>query len=420
MTSSHLRGLARALAIALALCALSAQAQAAQTGPAAPSVLAVPAVSLAKAQQRELIDLLTVSGTLVPREEVLDPAEIDGLRLVELLADEGDVINAGQVLARLSRDTLDAHSPRTTRPFARPRHRWRRPPTRSRRPRRRRRNPRAPCSVPRRCARRATPPSSCWSSAPRLRGPPPPGSPPRGDGYAVAQAEKAAAEAQRRELMVKLARTEIKAPVGGIISRRTAKVGSVTSLSGEPLFRLIANGKVELEAEVMETSLARLTPNAPASLQLVGGRTLVGSIRLLPAEVDRTTRLGKVRIALPADPAFRVGAFARAQVVLAQHNGVAVPSSAVAYGAAGPSVQVVKDDKVEVRPVTVGITAGGHTEILTGLANGEQVVAKAMAFLRTAMPCVRRRQRGGPVMALNVSAWSIRKPDPGDRAVHRC
>ena len=137
------------------------------------------------------------------------------------------------------------------------------------------------------------------------------------DGYAVAQAEKAAAEAQRRELMVKLARTEIKAPVGGIISRRTAKVGSVTSLSGEPSSRLIANGKVELEAEVMETSLARLTANAPASLQLAGGRTLVGSIRLLPAEVDRTTRLGKVRIALPADPAFRMGAFARAQVVLA-------------------------------------------------------------------------------------------------------
>lgn len=45
-------------------------------------------------------------------------------------------------------------------------------------------------------------------------------------------------------------------------------------------------------------------------------------------------------------------------------------------------VQVVKDGRIAERKVRAGITAGGWTEILEGLAEGEQVVAKAGAFLR--------------------------------------
>lgn len=372
----------RASALAVVLAISSTPASAAQAAPAAPSALAIPAVSLAKAEQRELIDALTVSGTLVPREEVLVPAEIDGLRVTELLADEGDTVAAGQVLARLSRDTLEAQLAQNDAAIRKAEAAMAQASNQI--PQAEAAQVEAQGALQRTEALRQSGNSTielleqrtaaARTAVARLAA--------ARDGFAVAQAERAAADAQRRELMVKLGRTEIKSPVEGLISRRTAKVGSVTALNGEPMFRLIANGKVELEAEVMETSLTKIPQGAPASLALNGGRTLVGSVRLLPAEVDRISRLGKVRIALPADPAFRVGAFARAQVVLAQRNGIAVPSSAVAYGAAGATVQVVKDDKVEVRPVTPGISAGGMTEIVSGLTAGEQVVAKAMAFLR--------------------------------------
>jgi RND family efflux transporter MFP subunit len=374
----------RILVSALVLsCALPvAPSLAAQAAPAAPSVLAIPAVTLARAEQRELIDALTVSGTLVPREEVLVPAEIDGLRVTELLADEGDTVSEGQVLARLSRDTLEAQLAQNDAAIRKAEASMAQASNQI--PQAEAAQVETQGALQRTEALRQSGNSTielleqrtaaARTAVARLAA--------ARDGYSVAQAERAAADAQRRELMVKLGRTEIKSPVAGLISRRTAKVGSVTALNGEPMFRLIANGKVELEAEVMETSLTKIPQGAPASLALNGGRTLVGSVRLLPAEVDRISRLGKVRIALPADPAFRVGAFARAQVVLAQRNGIAVPSSAVAYGAAGATVQVVKDDKVEVRPVTPGISAGGMTEIVNGLSAGEQVVAKAMAFLR--------------------------------------
>src|SRR6266576_1108495 len=48
----------------------------------------------------------------------------------------------------------------------------------------------------------------------------------------------------------------------------------------------------------------------------------------------------------------------------------------------GDSVQVVKDRRVELRAVTVGVTNRGFTEARTALAAGEIVIARAAAFLR--------------------------------------
>ena len=48
----------------------------------------------------------------------------------------------------------------------------------------------------------------------------------------------------------------------------------------------------------------------------------------------------------------------------------------------GDSVQVVKDRRVELRAVTVGVTNRGFAEARTGLAAGEIVIARAAAFLR--------------------------------------
>ena len=52
------------------------------------------------------------------------------------------------------------------------------------------------------------------------------------------------------------------------------------------------------------------------------------------------------------------------------------------FGQDGVSVHVVKDDKVEVRPVKIGIVAGGYAEIASGLQAGETVIARAAGFLR--------------------------------------
>ena len=77
------------------------------------------------------------------------------------------------------------------------------------------------------------------------------------DGLKVAEAEKAQIEAQRRELTWRRGRTEVMAPADGIVSRRMARVGGYAAGAAEPMFRIVANGEVELDAEVIETRLGR-------------------------------------------------------------------------------------------------------------------------------------------------------------------
>jgi hypothetical protein len=110
-------------------------------------------------------------------------------------------------------------------------------------------------------------------------------------------------------------------------------------------------------------------------------------VRLVPAEVDRTTRLGKLRIALAAAPqaaeaGLRIGTFARGTVEIARKTALAVPAGSVVYGEGQPTLQIVVDGKIVVRRVALGLVAEGWAEIRSGIAAGDLVVARAAPFLR--------------------------------------
>jgi RND family efflux transporter MFP subunit len=377
-----IRSLIGAAALAAILSPLPVFAQEKPAAPGATRTLALPGISAAKAERRRMVERLVVSGNLVARDEVLVAPEVDGLRVMSLHADEGDKVEAGQVLARLSRDTLEAQMAQNAASITRAEAAIAQ--ANDQIPQADAALTEAKAALARTVALResgnatlelldqrtaAARTAEARVSATR-------------NGLAIAQADKASAEAQRHELALKLARTELKAPVAGIVSRRTVRLGALSSLTGDPMFRIIANGEVELEAEVLETHLAGLKPGARVLVTPVGGKTIEGTVRLMPAEVDRSTRLGLVRIALPRDPDLRIGAFARADIVVAERDGIAVPTSALLFSTGTPRVQVVKDGRVETRDVKTGITADGRTEILSGLAEGESVVAKAAPFLR--------------------------------------
>jgi RND family efflux transporter MFP subunit len=181
---------------------------------------------------------------------------------------------------------------------------------------------------------------------------------------------------------VRLARTEVRAPVAGVISRRSARLGALTGGS-EPLFRIIKDGAIDLDAEAPDDVLSRAKIGMKAQVTLSGtDAPIAGEVRLISSEVDKLTRLGRVRIALPEVAPGRVGAFASAVVDIARRDGVAVPASAVTRGERGRVVQVVQDGKVEVRRVELGLAFRELLELTEGVQPGETVVARAAAFLR--------------------------------------
>ncbi len=204
------------------------------------------------------------------------------------------------------------------------------------------------------------------------------------NGLAIAEADLALAKAQRDDLMLRAARTEIRSPVEGIVSRRAARVGATASTAGEALFHLIAHGRIELEGDVTESALVALKEGAAATVTLDGGTTVAGRVRAIYPEVDRTSRLGKIRVKLEANAALHAGAFARGDVEVARHTGNAVPVASLLYGNDDSvSVLLVRDGRVEERKVEPGLSAGGFVEIRHGLSAGDVIVARAGPFLRT-------------------------------------
>jgi RND family efflux transporter MFP subunit len=148
------------------------------------------------------------------------------------------------------------------------------------------------------------------------------------------------------------------------------------------MFRIVAKGEVELDAEVVETRLGAIHVGQSARVEVAGLGQVTGTVRLVSPEVDRSTRLGRVRIFLGDNPGLRVGAFGRANIETAASSGLAVPASAVLYGPSGPTVQVVRGNRVETRAVKIGLAVNALVEVREGLADGDLVVARAGTFLR--------------------------------------
>lgn len=201
---------------------------------------------------------------------------------------------------------------------------------------------------------------------------------------AMAQADLTLSQAQGRDIEVRLARTEIKAPKAGIVSRRSAKLGAMATMAAaEPLFRIIADGAIELEADVAEVELPNLKLGQAVAVTPAGAdKPLAGQIRLISPEVDRASRLGRLRVSLTGNPPVAVGSFARGVIETGRKTGLVLPLSAITYARGGAMVQTVKDGRVTTKKVTLGLIGGGRAEIVSGLVEGESVVARAGTFVR--------------------------------------
>nr|WP_315360263.1 hypothetical protein [Neisseria bacilliformis] len=110
---------------------------------------------------------------------------------------------------------------------------------------------------------------------------------------------------------------------------------------------------------------------------------MVGTVRLIYPAVDSKSRVGRVRIAFESTP-FPIGAYSEARIALGRRKvALAVPFSAVSFGADGSArVKVVGvGGKVQERKIETGARYQGWVEVRSGLKNGEQVVKQAAAFV---------------------------------------
>jgi len=171
------------------------------------------------------------------------------------------------------------------------------------------------------------------------------------------------------------------APAAGLIMKSTARLREMASPQAEPLFQILVDNEVELEAQIPSIHVSKLKAGDIARISIAGAADRVGKVRLVAPEIDQKSQLGKVRLAVGSDPSLRIGMFGRAMIDARRSCGVAIPRDAVDYRVDGTSVRVVRDRTVQMRRVAVGLLSDDSVEIREGLSNGDVVVANAGSSL---------------------------------------
>jgi HlyD family secretion protein len=195
------------------------------------------------------------------------------------------------------------------------------------------------------------------------------------------EAKLAAAKAVLDQLKVQLTRTRILAPDDGYVLKRSVSLGQVVS-TGTELVRMVQRSRLEVDASVAEAELLAVRAGDGVRVTDPAGRSLIASVRELAPSVDATSRLGIVRIDLPADSGLRPGMFVRVEIETEPRIALAVPRQALVWRTGGAGVFVVQTDvSVALSPVVTGRQMDDLVEITSGLAENDKVVSEGAAFL---------------------------------------
>lgn len=183
----------------------------------------------------------------------------------------------------------------------------------------------------------------------------------------------------------------VTAPISGTIVTLPAQVGMMIS-PAIPLARVSGGGRLEVRLFVAERFISRMALNLPVEVTLDAwpGEVFQGRISEISPTVDQASRTLEVRVAVyNTGSRMMPGMFARARIVTERReNIVKIPSTAVVSRFGEQFVYVVEPDPenpefniARRRDITPGILIDGVLEIQSGLAAGEEIVARGQTLL---------------------------------------
>lgn len=212
---------------------------------------------------------------------------------------------------------------------------------------------------------------------------------------AVADAAVKQAEAEFKRSEWELERTTIYAPYDGVITDRYVDEGDrVTALPRVEIMELMDLSLLTAQLGVPERYIGQIQVGDRAAVHVKGSTDPVpGMVALINDKVDPTNRNFRIRVAIRNDQQrFKAGQFARVALqVKSSANALTIPVQAISYTGGEARVFVYREGRVRQKAVELGITNRDAVEVLSGLAEGEQVVVDDPSVLSDGMSVQVRR-----------------------------
>ena len=191
------------------------------------------------------------------------------------------------------------------------------------------------------------------------------------------QYEMEALQASYELASLELSYTEIRAPISGVVSERLIKLGNTIDVNS-PAFQVTSLEPLVSYLFVPEREYQRLRANQAVSLGVdaLPGISFSGKVARISPVVDPATGTFKITIEVSdATRRLKPGMFARISIISDMRpNVLQIPRNAIIDSDGARSVFIVRNKKAERREISVGYAYEGRVEVLEGLSDSDVIV----------------------------------------------
>ena len=347
-----------AIGVARALAARKAQkdALAQQASQKTEATVELSPMDLVQAKSRDLAQGVTVSGSLKAVNSAFVKVRVAG-ELQGLTVREGDIVKAGQVLARVDSTEYQA---------------------RVRQAQQQAESAKAQVDIAKRTfENNRSLVSQGFISATALDS--------SSASLAAAQANYQAAQAGADVAVKALNDTVLRAPISGVVAQRLAQSGERAGVDTKVL-EIVDLGKLELEASLAATDSMQVSVGQTASLQIEGaGKPVMATVVRINPITTAGSRAVQVYLSIQSAVGLRQGMFGQGTLNTARAQLLAVPLSAVRTDKPAPYVQWVNNNQVLHQQVELGVRGESDGELMVaikGVPENALLVAGSVGPLR--------------------------------------
>jgi RND family efflux transporter MFP subunit len=321
-----------------------------------PQAKSALTVTIAPAQLAHWSSTLNATGAIAAWQEASIGAQINGLKLIEVLVNIGDSVKKGQLLARFESDILNAEIDQLKANLT---------------------QVKASATQAETNRQRAMilKDSGSISAQDILQ---------FSTSAETTKAQVAIVHAQLASKQLELRYTNVVAPDDGEISFRGATLGAVAS-NGQELFRLIRKSRLEWRGELTAMQMSQAKQGQRLLIMLPDNKFAHGRVRQLAPTFDPKSRLGLIYADIDSGSTARAGMYASGQIVTTPDDALIVPAKSVVIRDGRSYVFKIKNEgglvKVSASAVMIGRRQETNVEVLSGIEADEPVVVEGAGFL---------------------------------------
>ncbi|MFN4149952.1 MAG: efflux RND transporter periplasmic adaptor subunit [Candidatus Sericytochromatia bacterium] len=210
------------------------------------------------------------------------------------------------------------------------------------------------------------------------------------DGNRVEQISGGRGQVSQASASIKILETQlsnytIKAPISGVVTKKSLEQGSMATPSSS-IVTLSDTSNPEIEMNIPEKQILNISLDQVVEMKSSAfpDKTIKVKIKEISPIVDTQTRLVKVKASINSDLPLKIGMMFDCQIILRENNdSILLPGEALLTEGNKTYVYIAKNNKVEEKIVKVGIQRPEEVQIIDGLEGNEDVITKGNVFVKS-------------------------------------